>query len=84
MNELQKQLPSGIFSRSPQSYLVNMTHISRITRYELVSTGQTLPISQSGYMELQNSLYPVCRAHSKNPNIDFYIRIFRYPLYLFF
>lgn len=56
LNDLEKQLPSSIFARSHQSYLVNMAHISSIIRYELtLSTGQTLPISQSRYMELQNS-----------------------------
>lgn len=43
LNELEKQLPSSIFARSHQSYLVNMAHINSIIRYELIlSTGQTL------------------------------------------
>ncbi|HAP20666.1 MAG TPA: hypothetical protein DCR27_05275 [Lachnospiraceae bacterium] len=56
LNRLEHQLPSSVFARSHQSYLINMEHIDSITRYELtLSTGQTLPISQSRYLELQNS-----------------------------
>ena len=50
------QLPSSVFARSHQSYLINMEHIDSIARYKLtLSTGQALPISQSRYLELQNS-----------------------------
>lgn len=53
--DLEKQLPGSLFARSHQSYLINMSHISSITRYELtLDTGAKLPISQSRYMELQN------------------------------
>lgn len=56
LNNLEQQLPSSVFARSHQSYLINMEHINSIARYKLtLSTGQTLPISQSRYMELQNS-----------------------------
>ena len=55
LNSLEKLLPGHMFIRSHQSYLVNMAHISGITRYELtLSTKETLPISQSRYMGLQN------------------------------
>lgn len=56
LNKLEHQLPSSSFARSHQSYLVNMEYIDSITRYELtLSTGLPLPISQSRYLELQNS-----------------------------
>lgn len=56
LNKLAQQLPSSVFARSHQSYLINMEHIDSITRYELtLSTGKILPISQSRYLELQNS-----------------------------
>lgn len=56
LNKLEQQLPSTVFARSHQSYLINMEHIDSIARYELtLSTGETLPISQSRYLELQNS-----------------------------
>lgn len=56
LNKLEQQLPSSVFIRSHQSYLVNMGHILGIARYQLtLSTGLTLPISQSKYLNLQNS-----------------------------
>lgn len=56
LNKLEQQLPSSIFIRSHQSYLVNMSHILSVARYQLtLSSGQTLPISQSKYLNLQNS-----------------------------
>ena len=56
LNNLVHQLPSSVFARSHQSYLINMEHIDSIARYKLaLSTGQALPISQSRYLELQNS-----------------------------
>lgn len=56
LNKLEHQLPPSVFARSHQSYLINMEHIDSISRYELIlSTGLTLPISQSRYLELQNS-----------------------------
>lgn len=56
LNKLEQQLPSSVFIRSHQSYLVNMGHILSITRYQLtLSTGLNLPISQSKYLNLQNS-----------------------------
>lgn len=65
MNKLEKLLPADLFIRSHQSYLVNMAHISSIIRYELtLSTGQTLPISQSRYMNLQNS-FLLYASHQK-------------------
>lgn len=55
LSDLEKLFPASMFARSHQSYLVNLSHISSIVRYELtLDTGQTLPISQSRYMELQN------------------------------
>lgn len=56
LNKLEQQLPSSIFIRSHQSYLVNMSYILSVARYQLtLSTGLTLPISQSKYLNLQNS-----------------------------
>lgn len=56
LNKLEDQLPPALFVRSHQSYLVNMEHIDAIARYQLtLSSGQTLPISQSKYLSLQNS-----------------------------
>lgn len=56
LNKLEYRLPPSVFVRSHKSYLINMEHIDSITRYELtLSTGRTLPISQSRYLELQNS-----------------------------
>lgn len=56
LNKLEQQLPSSIFVRSHQSYLVNMGYILSVARYQLtLSTGLTLPISQSKYLNLQNS-----------------------------
>lgn len=56
LNKLEQQLPSSIFIRSHQSYLVNMGHILSVARYQLtLSSGLTLPISQSKYLNLQNS-----------------------------
>lgn len=56
LNKLEQQLPSSVFIRSHQSYLVNMGHILSIARYQLtLSAGLTLPISQSKYLNLQNS-----------------------------
>jgi DNA-binding LytR/AlgR family response regulator len=61
INRLEQQLPENLFVRSHQSYLVNMSHIERIVRYELtLSNGQKLPISQSRYMELQNRFLQYC------------------------
>lgn len=55
LSDLEKQLPDSLFIRSHQSYLVNMSHISSIIRYKLtLSTGETLPVSQSRYTDLQN------------------------------
>lgn len=55
LSQLEKLFPTSLFVRSHQSYLVNMAHIKSIVRYELtLSSGQTLPISQSKYMDLQN------------------------------
>lgn len=56
LNKLEQQLPASNFIRSHQSYLVNMDYILSVARYQLtLSTGQTLPISQSKYLNLQNS-----------------------------
>ncbi len=56
LHKLEKEFPSTIFVRSHQSYLVNMKHIASITRYKLtLSNGQVIPISQSRYLDFQNS-----------------------------
>jgi len=56
LNRLEQQLPSSAFVRSHQSYLVNMGYIQSVARYQLtLSNGLTLPISQSKYLNLQNS-----------------------------
>lgn len=56
LNRLEQQLPSTLFARSHQSYLVNMEHIDSIVRYRLtLNTGLALPVSQSRYLGLQNS-----------------------------
>lgn len=56
LNKLEQQLPSSVFVRSHQSYLVNMGYIQSVARYQLtLNTGLTLPISQSKYLNLQNS-----------------------------
>lgn len=55
LQKLEDLLPASVFARSHQSYLVNMEHIDRITRYKLtLSNGQTIPISQAKYLNLQN------------------------------
>lgn len=55
LQKLEDQLPASVFARSHQSYLVNMEHINRISRYKLtLSNGQTIPISQAKYLNLQN------------------------------
>lgn len=54
LSTLEQQLPSHCFSRSHQSFLVNLIHIEGISRYRITLTnGQTLPISQSRYSNLQ-------------------------------
>lgn len=56
INKLEQQLPSSSFVRSHQSYLVNMGYIQSVARYQpTLSNGLTLPISQSKYLNLQNS-----------------------------
>ncbi len=72
LHKLEKEFPATVFVRSHQSYLVNMKHIDSISRYKLtLNTGQALPISQSKYLDLQNSFILFSsRVGKKFPLLD--------------
>ncbi len=54
LRSLAGKLPSSLFVRSHQSYIVNLDHIESIARYHLtLSNKQVLPVSQSRYLDLQ-------------------------------
>lgn len=46
LSELEEQLPAGLFSRPHSSYLVNLSHVKKIDRFNLhMDNGELLPIS---------------------------------------
>lgn len=54
--EAQLQEESGLFFRLHLSYLVNLAHIDRITRKEvLLDTGVSLPIARGKWEELNRA-----------------------------
>lgn len=55
MTQIEQLLPAGRFCRCHNSYIVNLAHITKISRRELVlSNGEVLPVSRSRYEALQN------------------------------
>lgn len=57
LKELEERLPAGGFVRPHRSYLVNLDHIVEIVRYQIrVSTGETLPVSQKLYAQVQQAI----------------------------
>lgn len=55
LTQIEQLLPVGRFCRCHNSYIVNLAHITKIGRRELVlSNGDVLPVSRSRYEDLQN------------------------------
>ncbi len=56
LSELEKQLPSGVFARCHNSYLVNLEQVRDIRRNELIlKNGAVLPIGRSYYKNFQSA-----------------------------
>ena len=57
LKELENRLPANTFVRPHRSYLVNLDQISEIARYMIrVSTGETVPVSQKLYPQVQQAI----------------------------
>ncbi|NCB91397.1 MAG: response regulator transcription factor [Clostridia bacterium] len=57
LKEMEVLLSPYSFFRSHKSYLINLAHVTGISRYTVwISSGQSLPIGKVRYKDLQNSL----------------------------
>ncbi|MEG2001329.1 MAG: LytTR family DNA-binding domain-containing protein [Evtepia sp.] len=66
ISELEKNLPPFRFVRCHRSYLVNMTHIDTLIRYEIsLYNGIKIPISKNRYRKVQNAYIEY--AQQKSP-----------------
>lgn len=55
LKELERHLPDLTFVRPHRSYLVNLSYISKITRYQIqLSSGNDIPISKTLYHDTLN------------------------------
>lgn len=56
LSQLAEQLPSGDFIFSHKSFVVNLNHVSQITKTDFITdTGQAVPISKSCYPEAKTA-----------------------------
>ncbi|MGN0462363.1 MAG: LytR/AlgR family response regulator transcription factor [Ruminococcus sp.] len=56
LSEVEKQLPTGIFCRCHNSYLVNMDFVEEIGRTELtLRSGEVLPVGRAYYKSFQSA-----------------------------
>lgn len=62
MDNLQRRLPADLFKRVHRSYLINIKYLQKIEPYSrddkmaILKTGKQIPISRSGYQELEKIL----------------------------
>ena len=58
ISDIEKLLPEDRFFRCHRSYIINLTEIETIERYQAtMKNGDVLPISQQQYTETKNRLY---------------------------
>ncbi len=56
LGEFEKQLPSALFCRCHNSFLVNLHYMQYINRYEAaLANGRRLPVSKTYYREIRNA-----------------------------
>ena len=69
LKELEAALPPRCFVRPHRSYLVNLSHITEITRSEIkLSSGDSVPISKNLYHKVQLSLVEYDDSKSTPPH----------------
>lgn len=68
LKELESLLPALTFVRPHRSYLVNLTHISEIVRYQIrLSSGDSVPVSKNLYQQIQSSFIEYADKNSLSP-----------------
>ena len=57
LKEIEDHLPPHLFVRPHRSYLVNLDHISEISRYQIrLTTGEAIPVSRKLYAQVQQAI----------------------------
>ncbi len=57
LNDAERLVPAGMFSRCHKSYLVNLAMVKAVSRSELhMLDGETLPVSRTVYRPFQSAL----------------------------
>jgi DNA-binding LytR/AlgR family response regulator len=64
LREFEKQLPAAKFSKSHNSFIVNLGEVASTTRTSLtLANGVELPISQRQYISFDNALIQYIRRY---------------------